>query len=93
VVRLCELLRGRVVESLWWMSECDPDFGWQRKRTGPVSVEFDLLLHVPTISVGTGREPAACVAACAVARPAPNRPSNSPVVEDTMACRMRRKRV
>lgn len=62
VLRFCEFIVDWIVEAL-------PPISFEDRprqavfHTGPVSVEFDLLLHVPTKSVNE---------ACAAARPAPS---------------------
>lgn len=80
MLRLCEFVFDRVVESLQAVSPEVSAFN-ALEHTGPVMVEFDLLLHVPTKSAGIGTESAAC----AVASPALTRPNTRAAEKDTMA--------
>ena len=68
-LRLDELVVERVVEALWRACQYKKAVKSHRScRTGPVRVLLDLVLHVPTISLG--QVPCAVAKAARPARPA-----------------------
>lgn len=88
VLGLGEFLVDRVVEVLCGWLVLSPLRTWIEAHTGPVMVEFDLLVHVPTSSAGT-----AAVWACACRTATPE--SSRAAIRDNMmraVCGCRRER-